>query len=234
MHRPRRAPAPFLLTAIAGLLLGAIALMAAAQPAQSSEEPTRCQRFAQDSDDRAAAVTGTGRDVVVIGDSYAVGLGLDDPLAGWPSRLPGRVHVHGFSGSGFGVDSGLCPGVSYARRAPEALASDPALVVVEGGLNDVAQDRTAIRAGFRRLMTLIGDRRVLVVGPPAAPTRARGAARVDRELRVLCQRAGVPYLSMQDRRFPYLDDGLHLTAAGHREFGDAVAAALRPGAQRLR
>ena len=57
---------------------------------------------------------------------------------------------------------------------------------------------------------------------------------VDRELRVLCRRAGVRYLSMQDRGFTYLDDRLHLTAAGHHAFGDAVAAALRTGAQRLR
>jgi acyl-CoA thioesterase-1 len=50
---------------------------------------------------------------------------------------------------------------------------------------------------------------------------------VDRELARLSLRAGVGYLSMADMDLPYLDDGLHLTAAGHEEFGDRVAAALR-------
>ena len=47
------------------------------------------------------------------------------------------------------------------------------------------------------------------------------------------ERYGVGYLSMLDADLPYLDDGLHLTAAGHRQFGDRVAAALSAGAATL-
>ena len=41
------------------------------------------------------AVTGSGGRVLVVGDSYSAGLGLDDPISSWPSRLAGRVHVAG-------------------------------------------------------------------------------------------------------------------------------------------
>ena len=47
--------------------------------------------------------------------------------------------------------------------------------------------------------------------------------RVDRLLAHLSQKYGVPYVSVVDLKLPYLDDRLHLTPAGHREFGDAVA-----------
>ena len=50
--------------------------------------------------------------------------------------------------------------------------------------------------------------------------------RVDRLLAHLSQKYGVPYVSTVDLKLPYLDDRLHLTPAGHRVFGDAVAARI--------
>src|SRR3954465_12341663 len=61
----------------------------------------QCDKFAAASVKRADLVTGSGERVVVIGDSWSAGLGLDRPVESWPSRLPGRTHVAGFSGSGF-------------------------------------------------------------------------------------------------------------------------------------
>ena len=49
---------------------------------------------------------------------------------------------------------------------------------------------------------------------------------VDALLTRLSARHDVGYLSMLDADLPYLDDDLHLTPEGHREFGDRVAAAL--------
>jgi acyl-CoA thioesterase-1 len=83
-----------------------------------------------------------------------------------------------------------------------------------------------VTAGFRTLMRELHGRRVVVVGPPPAPARAAGAARIDALLRAESDRAGVPYGSMIGRSFDYLDDRLHLTPAGHREFGALVADAL--------
>lgn len=192
-----------------------------------SEDLSRCARFAAESAARASVVTGSGPPVVaVLGDSWSVGLGLDDPLRSWPSRLPGEVHVFGFSGSGFSVGAGSCPGVAYETRADDALRIDPDVVVVQGGLNDHREPDAAVADGVRRMLAALRGQEVLLVGPAAAPSRAPRAARVDALLPELAAEAGVTYLSTQDLALDYLGDRLHLTPAGHHAFGDVVAAAL--------
>lgn len=189
-------------------------------------DPDRCQAFAAESDLRARSVTGTGADVVVIGDSYAAGLGLARPNTSWPVRLPGRVHVAAFSGSGFSEGASECGHVSYADRAPAAVGSGADLVVVEGGLNDYDQPDIAIEGGFARLMTALDGYRVVIVGPVTAPSRAADVPHVDARLAGLADRFGVAYVDTTDLQLTYLDDELHLTPAGHRAFGDAVAARI--------
>jgi len=186
----------------------------------------RCQQFRSESLTRASAVAGSGERVVVIGDSWSAGLGLADSTRSWPSRLSGRVAVAGFSGSGFSEGASPCGRVSFADRAPAALRRGADLVVVEGGLNDVDQPAAAIEAGFTRLMDRLAGQRVVVVGPAAAPSRERWVPRVDALLARLSAAHGVPYIATDDLRLPYLGDRLHLTPAGHRAFGDAVAERL--------
>lgn len=185
--------------------------------------PSKCERFSAASVERAAQVTGSGERVVVIGDSWSAGLGLDRPVQSWPSRLPGRIHVAGFSGSGFSAHASTCRQVSFADRAPAALDAGADLVVIEGGLNDFDRSRAEIRAGFARVLRAASAYRVVVVGPATAPSRASAVPRVDRLLRHLSGRYGVPYVSTVDLDLPYLHDRLHLTPAGHQTFGDAVA-----------
>ena len=187
---------------------------------------SQCERFAAASAQRAEQVTGSGERVVVIGDSWSAGLGLDRPVQSWPSRLSGRIHVAGFSGSGFSARASRCGRVSFADRAPRALKDGADLVVIEGGLNDFDRSRAEIRAGFTRVLRTASAYRVVVVGPAAAPARASTVPRVDRLLRHLSDKYGVPYVSTVDLDLSYLDDRLHLTAAGHRAFGDAVAARI--------
>jgi acyl-CoA thioesterase-1 len=184
---------------------------------------SRCDRFAADSVKRAGMVTGSGERVVVVGDSWSAGLGLDHPAQSWPSRLPGRVHVAGFSGSGFSEKASPCGRVSFADRAPAALKNGADLLVVEGGLNDFDRTRAEIKAGFARVMAEAAPYRTVVVGPAMAPARAKAVPRVDRLLARLSAKYGVPYLSMVDVELPYLRDRLHPQPAGHRIFGDAVA-----------
>lgn len=172
----------------------------------------------------------------MIGDSWSVGLGLEEPTEAWPSRLDGRVHVAGFSGSGFSALASDC-GRAYAfdARAPRALARVEAapsatvplsLVVVQGGLNDFDRTNAEIREGFARLMAAVAAARsvadVVVVGPAAAPARAPYVERIDAVLARLSHRYGVHYLSTRDLELAYLDDSLHLTPEGHVAFGDAV------------
>jgi acyl-CoA thioesterase-1 len=194
--------------------------------ARASANHSKCEQFAAASEKRAEMVTGSGERVVVIGDSWSAGLGIDRPVQSWPARLPGRIHVAGFSGSGFSARSSECGRVSFGARAPAALASGADLVVIEGGLNDYDHSRAEIKAGFARVMSAAAAYRTVVVGPAAAPARAAKVGRVDRLLARLSQKYGVPYVSTVDLDLTYLDDRLHLTPAGHRVFGDAVAARI--------
>ncbi|MXG91901.1 GDSL-type esterase/lipase family protein [Nocardioides flavescens] len=185
---------------------------------------TKCERFATGSAQRAKVVTGTGERVVVIGDSWSAGLGLARPGQSWPSRLAGEVHVAGFSGSGFSAGASECGRrASFAAREPQALRGGADLVVLEGGLNDVDQPSAAIATGFRRAVAEAAPHPVVVVGPASAPSRARWVPRVDALLARLSAEAGVDYVSTADLQLTYLPDQLHLTPAGHRAFGDAVA-----------
>jgi acyl-CoA thioesterase-1 len=215
---------PLLATLLAGVCALFLVMLNTAQGAQGADGE-RCANFAFQAAARERLVTGTGHPVAVLGDSYSVGLGLRDPERSWPAQIPGRVHVFGFSGSGFSAHASGCRRVSYADRVRRA-ARNADLVVVEGGLNDVDRPDAEIRAGVREVLRVLRHNTVVVVGPVRAPSRAAGVQRVDALLADECSRAGVRYVSMVDLSLPYLADGLHLTLAGHRTFGEAVARAL--------
>ena len=104
------------------------------------------------------------------------------------------------------------------------------LLVVEGGLNDWDRSDTEIRAGFARLMRVAraagvdahgrgrtGERTLPRCEGPARRRAARGSCRSS---------TASATSSTADLDLPYLDDDLHLTATGHRLFGDAVASRL--------
>ncbi|MFT4264419.1 MAG: SGNH/GDSL hydrolase family protein [Nocardioides sp.] len=210
-----------LVLALALALAGTVVLRGRAEAAAVKRI---CRTFEHQQAVRLREVQGTGRAVTVIGDSWSVGHKLADLSRSWPSRLPGRVTVNGFSGSGFSARASECGAYSFATRTASAKGAD--LVIVEGGLNDYDQSHAAVKAGFERLLTRLAGKDVVIVGPAPAPRRLRGAQRVDRWLAALAAKHDVRYLSAIHLRLPYLQDRLHLTAAGHRQFGDWVAAHL--------
>ncbi len=199
------------------------ALMAFSVDDRAGADPTRCQQHRFDARERSGIVTGEGPPVLVIGDSWSLGLGQDDLGSSWAARLPGEVHVDGFSGSGFSARASGCGRVSFHDRASTALGTRPHLVVVEGGLNDHDQPAAAIDRGFRELMADLAGHRVVIVGPADAPSRSGAVPRVDALLASLSAEYGVPYVRTSDLDLSYLEDRLHLTEDGHRDFGDAVA-----------
>ena len=203
------------------LLLAAFLAFYVADRAGAGPKP--CQQHRIDARERAGIVTGTGERVLVLGDSWAVGLGQEDLASSWAGRLPGEVHVDGFSGSGFSAHASSCGRVSFHDRAPTAVGVRPALVVVEGGLNDYDQSALEITRGFRALMADLAGQHVVVVGPADAPARQGAVPRVDALLDSLSAQYGVPYVRTSDLDLTYLADRLHLTEDGHRTFGDAVA-----------
>lgn len=196
----------------------------------SRAEAARCERFTAEAQARRAdAPVVDGRRIVVIGDSWSAGLGLDDPDDAWTSRIPGRAHVDAFSGSGFSRFASPCDGAAFGDRAARAVAGGADLVLVEGGLNDVDQPLRSVRAGFAAVMRALDGAPVVVVGPASAPARAHGVERVDALLERLAEAHGATYVSTLGLTLSYLDDGLHLTAEGHRDFGDFVASEMGRG-----
>ena len=223
----RRRLVAAVLTLVLALALCSVAVSRAVGRAPADDVAARCERALSMSHGRATLDTGTGPDVVVIGDSYAVGAGTSMTTS-WPTRLPGRVHVHAFSGSGFSDHASPCGAVSYADRAAAAVADHPgALVVVQGGLNDHDSSDIDIERGFVRLMRELAGHPVLVVGPPPAPDRAGEVPRVDGVLHRTAVAFGAAYVSMVDADIDYLDDGLHPSVKGHRQFARIVAREMR-------
>lgn len=226
---PRRPRLPrgrrTLVALLCGLLLAGV--LSTVVLARAGAGTDRCTWLAERSAARASLVTGprAGQQVLVVGDSYSVGASLP-PERSWPVRLPGRVHVAGFGGSGFTRYASPCGDRSYATRLALALREHPrpALVVLEGGLNDTDRPDAELRRGFARVVRVLAGRPALVVGPAPAPARSRAQERrVDATLARLAARADLPYISMLGLRLGYLPDRLHPTSAGQRRFGDRVA-----------
>ncbi|WP_165872868.1 SGNH/GDSL hydrolase family protein [Nocardioides jejuensis] len=219
---------------IAVVVLVLSGLLVVAGAGWSHGHKSFCQRAAEARSERAAIVTGHGRRVLVIGDSWSAGRGLYHVGRSWPRYLPGRVHVDGFSGSGFSRGASQCRDRSYADRVDQALlrtGAQPDLVILQGGLNEYDRPSQAVRDGVRRVLAHLADRGipmrdVVIVGPVAAPARAAEMPRVDGVLADEAAREHVRYLSVTGLELPYLHDRLHLTEAGHEEFGRAVAALL--------
>ena len=124
-------------------------------------------------------VTGSGERVVVIGDSWSAGLGLDRPgpvlaLAAAGPGPRGRLLRHRLQREGLAVRPGLVrrprPGRTQERRRPGRRRGRPQRLRPQPG-----RDQGRLRAGdgLRRAVP-----HVVVVGPATAPSRADdGAAR---------------------------------------------------------
>jgi acyl-CoA thioesterase-1 len=202
-------------------------------PAAPAGQTADCRRItAQLRSPEASEVPGPGTRVAIVGDSYTSGYGLADAQDGYAyvlSRALGwRAAVDGFPGSGF-TNGGACPDERYAERIGR-IPADAALVLVEGGLNDV-KDPSEVPAAADQLLAAVHARVpsavVVVVGPPPVPGLDRSA--VGTVSAVLAASSAAHRATLVDTSawpLPYLPDGIHLTAAGHRDFARFLGAEL--------
>lgn len=154
--------------------------------------------------------------VVVLGDGLADGFGLPRTMnQAWPALLGSHTHwriiVNGDARSGF-LAGGFCGHERFATRLTQVLAAHPALVIVEGGTNDVARAasttdrnfqahfRTAAVHLLRRLTTAT---RVVVIGPlPTSHPASATEQRLNQDLAHAAKTAGATYISALHWQLP--------------------------------
>ncbi|MCA9319515.1 MAG: arylesterase [Planctomycetes bacterium] len=177
--------------------------------------------------------------LIVLGDSIAAGLHLDDPAnEAFPAVMQRTLAERGlpFRLINAGVSGDTSAG--GLRRLPWMLSQNPDLLVVELGANDGLRGTSldAVEESLRGIV--VGAREagvaVLLLGHRLPPNLGRDyterfAAVFDR----IAKEFDLPYLpffmqgvaGQPDLNFP---DGIHPTAEGHRRLADRVVAALEP------
>ena len=183
---------------------------------------------------------------VALGDSTTEG--IDDPLpgggfAGWADRLAGRLAREnpGLLYANLAI-RGRKAGQIRAEQLPPALAMEPDLASVIGGINDILRPRVDLRqvlADVEATIAALRDAGATVltmtypdtspVMPAARPTLKRVFA-FNRALRGIAERHGAVLLDIErdgliDARL-WADDRLHANADGHARIAHAAAHAL--------
>jgi lysophospholipase L1-like esterase len=213
------------------VLLLASACSEGASTRAADETKSRCKQALQVNALRGdARPVSTGRaTAVVLGDSYAQGIpGDTDPRSvTWPAPLGRRLgwttYVNAMGATGF-VNPGFCGGQQYATRVAAVLALHPAVVVVEGGLNDSRFASKVPAAADDLLRALAAVPTVYVLGPTAAPALDLASLQtVDAELASAARAAHRRYISAIKWKLPFISDGVHLTVAGQQQFAALIA-----------
>jgi lysophospholipase L1-like esterase len=143
--------------------------------------------------------TGT---VLLFGDSWTYGTAAA-PLSGYAylaARQLGLVaDIEGVSGTGF-LNPGPHREGTYAQRLAALPTSTPALVVIQGGTNDIGESWSDLPAAVGHVLDQARARfpaaQIVLFGsaPSTWPTDPRLES-VDRTLAAAAQRAGIPYVS---------------------------------------
>lgn len=175
-----------------------------------------------------------------IGDSYTEGTGLTgtDVQSRWTTVVAGELgwkEVNaGCAGSGY-VRRGLLCNNTFAERIPSVAFTEPDLVVMTGGINDIgsppAEAAAAAVATLEALVAAFPEAQIIVIGGVAysGETPATVTA-INQALAMSAAELGVTYLDIGE---PLLDDptrvgidGLHPSADGHAEIARRVLAEL--------
>lgn len=171
---------------------------------------------------------------VVLGDSYAQGWLLDNPLESWPTTmgedLGAEVWVDAVSGSGL-VETRICAGTSIRDRLDDALAQNPDVLVVQTGINDSNTGPDQITSAIDEVAAASDGVRLVIVGPPTLPSGDQSDA-VDAAGQVIeaaADAVGVQYVDLTRLDLPYLPDETHVTADGQRMIGEYVANQIARG-----
>jgi acyl-CoA thioesterase-1 len=179
---------------------------------------------------------------VMIGDSYAQGVGATSAAKSFPSLLAERMGweltnlARGGTGyittsdvRGCGLD--VCP--NYRQMIPAILAAKPTYIVITGGRNDRPSDELTrqVQGFYRDLRAALPDAKIYATSPltdeGAAPESFQDLARTIQEAAEL---NGATYLDLgqplEGRPELIAKDGVHPNDDGHA----AIATSIQPPA----
>lgn len=143
--------------------------------------------------------------VAFLGDDWTSGIGASNHAHRFTALVSAALHLQernfGSAGSGYARQGRT--GGDYASRIPDVVAADPAMVVVSGGRNDVAEDPAFVgqraRLVFERLRTRLPKAVVVVIAPMWGDSPApKALRRVAGEVRQAAHAAGVRYVGITD------------------------------------
>ncbi len=166
--------------------------------------------------------------ITVIGDSYSTGDTLADRAEAWVDDFAveqnATLSVLAQGGTGY-TNAGFCGDSTFSTRVSRVSATDPQLVIVEGGLNDTGATEGDERTAAERVLRSLRGYDVVVVGPVDVPV-LKGEASVDRALSGAARAEGAHYVSALDWPIALGPDKKHPSVDGHAEFAKRVLAAI--------
>lgn len=184
--------------------------------------------------------------LVVLGDSTAAGIGVDDPADAYPAVLARRLAATGrrVELTAFGVAGARVEDVA-TKQAPAAAAAEPDLVFVGIGANDVTHLTSLgeVRDDMDRVLQILREAgaSVVVAGPPDMrvpvwhqPLRQlsylRGIQVAD-AIEQVASEQGVGFVDLAEEAGPFFEadpeahfstDGFHPGPLGYRRWADAI------------
>jgi lysophospholipase L1-like esterase len=167
----------------------------------------------------------------VLGDSWAQGAELENPLEAFPYGVADltemRVLVDGKQGTGY-LNDGPCKDEPFDERLAAMLAADPDILILAMGLNDaVLEDsNSAVEQAFQGVLK---DRpsRVIVLAPFDPPTAPHtSVAELSNHVEAAAARAGFEFVSVNDDKLSFLPDGIHPDEAGRSLIAKELAAVI--------
>lgn len=184
-----------------------------------------------DTASRRAEAAGASPKIAVLGDSYAQGQHLADPLRAFPyelaTQLDATVTVDAIGGTGY-VRGGPCGGQELGTRLERVLARDPEILVIEAGINDAAVEGLSYAANvlYDRVEQDAPYVRVVVIGP-FAPVGGPDVNLASASIEAAAESHGYEFVDPRSWDFPVLEDGLHPTREGHQIIGHRLVTFIR-------
>ncbi|MGV9868242.1 SGNH/GDSL hydrolase family protein [Rhodococcus koreensis] len=174
--------------------------------------------------------------VTILGDSYTGGIGAPDG-AGFArilsDKLCWNVNIQSQSGTGY-VNPGPNGGNPYIDRVPAAITSNPAIIILQGSVNDLdlPNIRNAAEKTFKAVRKAAPNAAIIAVGPTAPPETPTYDIRYVRdEVEAAAKAASVPFVDPIAQEWmplagTYQTDGTNLTPAGHLAYASRLAESL--------